>query len=185
MKATRSRSGRRIQAHLFASSFGFGHAHVGMRRCIAKMTTVGRRRHGAAAHTRPTSGCVFDLADGLRCPQAAARYIRSRVSNRLLMLPADTLVLPSHGKPFTRIAPANRPNSIGHQANGSQKCLPHALARAAAPTSIVPVLFKRQLDLLQMTFALASRWPHLHAPLVLGESLIAGLDGGVYRFAAT
>ena len=65
-----------------------------MRLCIAKMT----RLLIAGDMVLPrisTNVSVFDLE-----PEAdpLPRYLRSL--DRLLMLPADTLVLPSHGKPF-------------------------------------------------------------------------------------
>ena len=124
-----------------------------------------------------TNVSVFDLE-----PEAdpLPRYLRSL--DRLLMLPADTLVLPSHGKPFIglhqRIAQQHR-----HHADR----LGEVLAACSAPqtaASIVPVLFKRQLDLHQMTFALGEALAHLHALWYEGK-LERKVDDGVYRFAAT
>ena len=96
------------------------------------------------------------------------------------MLPADTLVLPSHGKPFIglhqRIAQQHR-----HHADR----LVEVLAACATPqtaASIVPVLFKRQLDLHQMTFALGESLAHLHALWYEGK-LERRDEAGVYRFS--
>ena len=66
---------------------------------------------------------------------------------------------------------------------GSAKCLPRAPTPQTA-ASIVPVLFKRQLDLHQMTFALGEALAHLHALWYEGK-LERKVDDGVYRFAAT
>ena len=83
-----------------------------------------------------TNVSVFDLE-----PEAdpLPRYLRSL--DRLLLLPADTLVLPSHGKPFHGLH-----QRIGQQHRHHADRLDEVLAACAAPqtaASIVPVLFKR------------------------------------------
>jgi glyoxylase-like metal-dependent hydrolase (beta-lactamase superfamily II) len=81
---------------------------------------------------------------------------------RLKALHADTLVLPSHGKPFVGAHARIAQLQWHHQerlAEVRQAC-------AAGPqtaASIVPVLFKRELDLHQMTFAMGEALAHLHA----------------------
>ena len=79
---------------------------------------------------------------------------------RFEVLPADTLVLPSHGKPFrglhTRIAQLRE----HHAAR-----LAEVLAAATVPVSamdIVPVMFRRPLDAHTLTFALGEALAHLH-----------------------
>ncbi len=90
-------------------------------------------------------------------------------------LPADTLVLPSHGRPFrglhTRIAQLR----AHHEARLAEV----VAACAEAPRSamdIVPVMFKRQLDAHQLTFALGEALAHLHK---------CWADGVVRRVTAT
>ena len=76
-------------------------------------------------------------------------------------LPADTLVLPSHGKPFTGLH-----ERIEQQHAHHDERLAEVLAACDTPMSaydILPVLFKRQLDLHQMTFAMGEAIAHLHA----------------------
>lgn len=76
-------------------------------------------------------------------------------------LPQDTLVLPSHGKPFIGLH-----ERIAQQHTHHQERLQEVLAACDTPMStfdIVPVLFKRQLDLHQMTFAMGEAIAHLHA----------------------
>jgi glyoxylase-like metal-dependent hydrolase (beta-lactamase superfamily II) len=75
-------------------------------------------------------------------------------------LPADTLVLPSHGKPFrglhTRIAQLR----AHHAAR-----LAEVVAACATPqsaTSIVPLMFRRPLDAHTLGFALGEALAHLH-----------------------
>jgi hypothetical protein len=92
------------------------------------------------------------------------------------------LVLPSHGKPFTgmhqRIAQLHS-HHTDRLAEVMQACQdkPHSGA------DIVPIMFKRELDLHQMTFAMGEAVAHLHALWFEGK-LARTLDGdGVYRFS--
>ena len=81
---------------------------------------------------------------------------------RMRALPADTLVLPSHGKPFrglhTRITQL--------QAHHDERFAEVMSACAEAPQSaadILLVMFKRELDLHQTTFAIGESIAHLNA----------------------
>ena len=95
-------------------------------------------------------------------------------------LPADTLVLPSHGRPFrglhTRVAQ--------QQAHHADR-LAEVLAACETPLSahdLLPVLFRRQLDMHQLSFAMGESIAHLHALYFQGSlRRILGEDG-VYRF---
>ena len=95
-------------------------------------------------------------------------------------LPADTLVLPSHGKPFrglhTRIAQLR-----DHHAER----LAEVVAACAEPTSavdIVPIMFRRQLDAHQLSFALGEALAHLHK--LWQDGVVRRLRGadGIIRF---
>ncbi|MES2151597.1 MAG: MBL fold metallo-hydrolase [Pseudomonadota bacterium] len=75
-------------------------------------------------------------------------------------LPADTLVLPSHGKPFRglhiRLAQLR-----AHHAER----LAEVVSACASPQSamdIVPIMFRRPLDAHQLSFALGEALAHLH-----------------------
>ncbi|MFX5684515.1 hypothetical protein ABTE42_20530, partial [Acinetobacter baumannii] len=75
-------------------------------------------------------------------------------------LPADVLVLPSHGKPFrglhTRIQQLN---------DHHRERLAEVLEACATPQTgvdILPVMFKRPLDTHQLSFALGEAVAHLH-----------------------
>jgi len=75
-------------------------------------------------------------------------------------LPDDTLVLPSHGKPF-RGLPTRIQQLFDHHAAR----LEEVLAACAAPQSaadIVPIMFRRPLDAHQLSFALGEALAHLH-----------------------
>lgn len=100
--------------------------------------------------------------------------------DKFAMLPAETLVLPSHGKPFrglhTRIAQLKE----HHNAR-----LAEVLQAAESPVSavdIVPIMFKRALDTHQLSFALGEALAHLHK-LWFDGYLERHCDAdGIYRF---
>jgi glyoxylase-like metal-dependent hydrolase (beta-lactamase superfamily II) len=101
---------------------------------------------------------------------------------RMRALPADTLVLPSHGKPFrglhTRIDQLQQHHDERF-AELMQACGEKPMSAADA----LDVLFKRKLDLHQTTFAMGESIAHLNA-LWLDGKLARTLDAdGVYRFA--
>jgi glyoxylase-like metal-dependent hydrolase (beta-lactamase superfamily II) len=158
---------------VFRAIVGFGHApeHVSLFCEDDKLLISG----DMVLPRISTNVSVFDLEpDGDPLP----RYLHSL--DRLLLLPADTLVLPSHGKPFTGLH-ARIAQQHAHHADR----LAEVLAACATPqtaASIVPLLFKRPLDLHQTTFALGEALAHLHALWHAG-SITRRLDAdGVYRF---
>jgi len=93
---------------------------------------------------------------------------------------ADTLVLPSHGKPFKGLH-----ERIAQQHAHHAERLDEVLAACITPqstTDILPVLFKRKLDLHQTTFAMGEAIAHLHALYFEGK-LSRSLDAdGIIRF---
>ena len=95
-------------------------------------------------------------------------------------LPEDTLVLPAHGKPFrglhTRIAQLR----AHHEAR-----LAEVVAACEEPKSavdIVPIMFRRQLDAHQLSFALGEALAHLHKLWKDGVLLRNNNMAGVIRF---
>ena len=95
-------------------------------------------------------------------------------------LPVDALVLPSHGRPFKglheRIAQQH-----AHHADRLQEVL-DACATPHSATDILPVMFRRKLDLHQTTFAMGEAIAHLHALYYDGKlSRSVGADG-IIRF---
>ncbi|RST51493.1 MBL fold metallo-hydrolase [Variovorax sp. MHTC-1] len=100
---------------------------------------------------------------------------------RFKTLPAGTLGLPSHGKPFTGIHRRVEQLQEHHRdrlAELLEACTrtPHSAAEG------LPILFKRQLDLHQMTFAMGETVAHLH--LLWFEGLLQRRKGedGIHRF---
>lgn len=97
-------------------------------------------------------------------------------------LPDDTLVLPSHGRPFRGLH-----ERIAQQHAHHEERLAEVLAACAQPKStaeIVPVLFKRELDLHQLTFAMGEALAHLHALYFEGKLTRRVSDDGIVRFQA-
>ena len=95
-------------------------------------------------------------------------------------LPADTLVLPSHGKPFrglhTRIEQLND-HHIARLAEVIDAC-----AEPQSAADIVPLMFPRKLDGHQLTFAIGEALAHLHK-LWFDGLLRRGVSAdGVVRF---
>lgn len=122
-----------------------------------------------------TNVSVFEVEpEGNPLPQ----YLHSL--DRYLQLPERTLVLPSHGKPFLGLH-----RRVAQQHQHHQARLDDVLAACARPmtaTDIVPVLFRRDLDLHQTTFALGESLAHLHALWYEGR-LRRQVDAtGIYRF---
>jgi glyoxylase-like metal-dependent hydrolase (beta-lactamase superfamily II) len=116
-------------------------------------------------------------------PEADPLPLYLRSLDRLRELPAGTLVLPSHGKPFgglhERIAQLH--------AHHDERFAEVLAACAAAPRSaaeLIPMLFKRVLDLHQTTFAIGEAIAHVHALAYRGRlRAVPGADG-VLRWAA-
>lgn len=95
-------------------------------------------------------------------------------------LPDTTLVLPSHGRPFRglheRIAQQH-----AHHADRLKEVM-QACVEPMSTADIVPVMFKRKLDLHQLTFAMGEALAHLHALYFDGKLKRSKGEDGVYRF---
>ena len=101
---------------------------------------------------------------------------------RLAPLPPETLVLPSHGKPFVGI-PARVAQLREHHEARLQQVLQACAAQPLHAAGLLPVLFRRPLDLHQTTFAMGEAIAHLHALWLDGRlQRLQGPDG-VWRFA--
>jgi glyoxylase-like metal-dependent hydrolase (beta-lactamase superfamily II) len=81
--------------------------------------------------------------------------------NRYLALPANTLVLPSHGEPFiglhTRVAQLKQ-----HHAERLTELIQACRNQPKTALDILPVLFKRKLDAHQLAFAMGEAIAHLN-----------------------
>ena len=100
---------------------------------------------------------------------------------RLADIPDDTLVLPAHGRPFRglqrRIAQLQQ-----HHEERLAELLAALQDGAKTAAELLPVLFKRPLDLHQTTFAMGESIAHLNHLWLQGR-IERRSEGGVYRFA--
>ena len=96
-------------------------------------------------------------------------------------LPADMLVLPSHGKPF-RGAHTRVRELEDHHARHFAKLL-ESLNEPRSAAEVLAVLFRRKLDAHQMFFAMGEAIAHLHYLYYAGRARRALGPDGVMRYA--
>ncbi len=100
---------------------------------------------------------------------------------RYAALPADTLVLPSHGLPFRGVRERIEQLHEHHRLRLAE--VVEACASAKSAADIVPTLFRRTLDTHQMFFAMGESMAHLHFLHAEGRlERRIGADG-VFRYA--
>ena len=93
---------------------------------------------------------------------------------------ADTLVLPAHGLPFRGLPERLAELRTHHDARLAETL--DAITEPRSAADIVPVLFRRELDSHQLSFALGEALSHLHFVEADGRALrVVGADG-VHRF---
>lgn len=97
-------------------------------------------------------------------------------------LPADVLVLPSHGKPFRGAHERVAQLEAHHQARFQE--LKGALKESPKSAGdLLPVLFRRKLDAHQTFFAMGEAIAHLHYLYYAGEAKRVPGDDGIMRYA--
>jgi glyoxylase-like metal-dependent hydrolase (beta-lactamase superfamily II) len=102
---------------------------------------------------------------------------------KYLPLPADTLVLPSHGKPFTGLH--ERIQQLkDHHRDRLDEVMQACSEKPCSGADVLPVLFPRALDLHQTTFAMGEAVAHLHWLWMAGELRRERDAQGVWRFSA-
>lgn len=124
-----------------------------------------------------TNVSVFDLE-----PEGDPLALYLASLERYLEMAPEALVLPSHGKPFrglhTRVAQLR-----AHHAERLDEVRAACAERPMSAGDIVPIMFRRKLDIHQLTFAFGEAIAHLHLLWLSGElKRELGADG-VFRFA--
>lgn len=122
-----------------------------------------------------TNISVFDLE-----PEANPLPLYLNSLNTYDALAQSTLVLPSHGRPFRGLH-----ERITQQHTHHAERLAEVMAACAKPSSamdIIPVLFRRELDMHQLGFAMGEAIAHLHALYFEGQLRRTVDAQGVYRF---
>lgn len=165
----------RIGAHDWQCHVGYGHApeHMSLH-CEALNMLISGDMVLPRISTNVSVVDVEPLGNPLRL------YLDS--IEQMLALPPDTLVLPAHGRPFKGLHQRIRQLREHHD----ERLLEVMQACSAAPQSaadLLPILFKRPLDLHQTTFAIGEAIAHLHLLWFDGRltRLAPGSDG-VLRF---
>jgi len=116
-------------------------------------------------------------------PEADSLRLYLDSIERMRAIPAYTLVLPSHGRPFKGLH--TRIGQLQDHHRDRFADVMEALA-AKGPLSayeLVPVIFRRPLDLHQMTFAMGESIAHAHALWFEGKVARKRGEDGVLRFA--
>ncbi len=112
---------------------------------------------------------------------ALGRYLRSL--DRFDALDAQTQVLPSHGLPFRGVHSRVR-QLRAHHAERLLLLLQACAQRALSAADMIPLLFRRELDVHQLGFALGEAIAHAHRLWATG-ALSRRLDAdGIIRFTA-
>jgi glyoxylase-like metal-dependent hydrolase (beta-lactamase superfamily II) len=102
---------------------------------------------------------------------------------RLAPLPADTLVLPSHGLPFKGLR--ERVDQLQeHHEQRLAEVLAACQAKPCHAAELLELMFKRKLDLHQTTFAMGEAVAHLNRLWLGGQLQRVQGEDGVYRFQA-
>ena len=163
-----------IGGHAWRCISGYGHApeHIALH-CAALDVLIS----GDMVLPRiSTNVSVIDIE-----PEANPLPLYLGSIQRFRALPQGTLVLPSHGKPFTglhqRIA-----QLVSHHDERYAEVMAACAVAPQSAADLLPVLFKRTLDAHQTVFAMGESIAHLHALAAMGK--LSGHPGadGVMRF---
>ncbi len=154
---------------------GYGHApeHISLH-CAASAVMIS----GDMLLPRiSTNVSVFDLEpEGNPLPLYLASIAR------LNDLPEDTLVLPSHGRPFQRLH-ERIAQLQAHHAERLDEVMTACTALPCCAADILEVMFRRKLDLHQTTFAMGEAIAHLHMLWLEGRLTRRRDADGVWRFS--
>jgi glyoxylase-like metal-dependent hydrolase (beta-lactamase superfamily II) len=126
-----------------------------------------------------TNVSVYDLE-----PESDPLALYLQSLRRYEPLAEGTLVLPSHGKPFTGLHARLR-QLHGHHDERLADVMQACSQRPQHAADLLGVLFRRTLDLHQTTFAMGEAVAHLHLLWYRGRLVRQRGDDGVWRFAAT
>ena len=160
--------------HAWACHTGYGHApeHISLH-----SPALGVLISGDMVLPRiSTNVSVIDLE-----PESNPLQLYLDSIERIRALPADTLVLPSHGRPFrglhTRIDQLK-----AHHDERFAEVLAACAVEPQTAAALLPVLFKRKLDVHQTTFAMGESIAHLNALWLAGRLRREVDAAGVHRF---
>lgn len=165
----------RIGDHDWHCISGYGHApeHIALHCPTFKLLISGDMLLPRIS----TNVSVYNLE-----PEANPLALFLSSLQKMKPLPEDTLVLPSHGKPFVHMHERIR-QLEAHHAERLNEVMQACQAQPQTAHDIVAIMFKRELDLHQLTFAQGEALAHLHLLWQSGR-LQREWRNGVYRFSA-
>jgi glyoxylase-like metal-dependent hydrolase (beta-lactamase superfamily II) len=166
----------RIGGHDWHCIAGYGHApeHIALH-CPALHTLIA----GDMVLPRiSTNISVYDTE-----PEANPLPLYLESISAMRTLPADTRVLPSHGKPFTGLH-RRIDQLMRHHDERLSEVLQACAGTPLSAAELLPVMFKRELDMHQTTFALGEAVAHVHALLADGQLKEVRRGDGVLRYAS-
>lgn len=117
-------------------------------------------------------------------PEANSLALFLASIDKFRALPEDTLGLPAHGKPFRGLHPRIR-QLHDHHRDRLEEVMAACSEQPMSAADVMPILFKRKLDLHQTTFAMGEAVAHLHALWHAGKLRRERGGDGVWRFSAT
>jgi glyoxylase-like metal-dependent hydrolase (beta-lactamase superfamily II) len=167
----------RIGAHDWRCIAGYGHApeHIALHAPALNLLISG----DMVLPRISTNVSVYDVEPD---SNPLTLYLDSLARYEPLSL--DTLVLPSHGKPFTGLHARIRQLREHHDERLAEVIVA-CREKPCHAADLLPVLFKRKLDLHQTTFAMGEAVAHLHTLWYLGRLERRRGDDGIWRFATT
>ena len=110
------------------------------------------------------------------------RSSAEELSAQMLALPADTLALPSHGRPFTGAA-SRIAQLRAHHDERLSELLEACSQQALSAHDALPLIFRRALDVHQTTFAMGEAVAHLNLLWLAGRLVRHRGTDGIYRFS--
>ena len=113
-------------------------------------------------------------------PESDPLKLFLRSIDRFTELPADTLVLPSHGLPFR--GAHHRVQMLHDHHRDRLAEVVDACSQPRSAADLLPVLFRRALDTHQMFFAMGESIAHLNYLWLQGRLSRSRAADGVYRF---
>jgi glyoxylase-like metal-dependent hydrolase (beta-lactamase superfamily II) len=114
-------------------------------------------------------------------PEANSLALFMRSLKKFDVLPADALILPSHGRPFVGVH-TRTAQLLKHHEDRLAEVLTACSERAGSAHDMLKVIFKRPLDFHQTTFAIGESVAHLHALWHAGKMKRFKDEQGVWRF---
>lgn len=166
----------RIGGHDWRCISGYGHApeHIALW-CAA----LGVLISGDMMLPRiSTNVSVYDQE-----PEADSLRLFLDSIDKFQALPAEALVLPSHGRPFTGLHERIRQLHTHHEERLAE-VMAACRDKPCSASDVLPVLFPRALDLHQTTFAMGETVAHLNRLWHADQLVRHRGDDGVWRFSA-